>query len=194
MSNSVNEIGDAALLFVIGYNGADSHPIVASRIVRAKRKGAQIICCDPRRIETARIADLHLALNGGSNLSLVNTIAHVIIEEGLADDRFIAEHSTGFDEFKDLVKKYSPEETASVTGLDPALVRQAARMYAKSGRSMILYGMGVTQFAQAVDVVKGLANLAIMTGNFGRPSVGIGPVRGQNNVQGACDMGALPNV
>ena len=194
MSNSVNEIEDAALLFVLGYNGADSHPIVARRIVRAKRKGAQIICCDPRRIETARIADLHLALNGGSNLSLVNTIAHVIIEEGLTDDRFIAEHSTGFDELKALVKKYSPEETASVTGLDPALVRQAARMYAKSGRSMILYGMGVTQFAQAVDVVKGLANLAIMTGNFGRPSVGIGPVRGQNNVQGACDMGALPNV
>jgi len=194
MSNSVNEIEDAALLFIFGYNGADSHPIVARRIVRAKRKGAQIVCCDPRRVEAARIADLHLQLNNGSNLSLVNTLAHVIIEEGLTDDRFIAEHSTGFEEFKALVEKYSPEKTAAVTGLDPALVRQAARMYAKSGRSMILYGMGVTQFAQAVDVVKGLANLAIMTGNFGRPAVGIGPVRGQNNVQGACDMGALPNV
>ena len=194
MSNSVNEIEDAALLFIFGYNGADSHPIVARRIVRAKRKGAQIVCCDPRRVEAARIADLHLPLNGGSNLSLVNTIAHIIIEEGLADDKFIAEHSTGFDEFKALVKKYSPEETAAVTGMNPALVRQAAIMYAKSGRSMILYGMGVTQFSQAVDVVKGLANLAIMTGNFGRPAVGIGPVRGQNNVQGACDMGALPNV
>jgi len=194
MSYSVNEIEDAALLFVFGYNGADSHPIVARRIVRAKRKGAQIICCDPRRIETARIADLHLALNNGSNLSLVNTLAHVIIEEGLTDEKFIAEHSTGFDDFKALVKKYSPEATQAVTGLDPDLVRQAARMYAKSGRSMILYGMGVCQFAQAVDVVRSLANLAIMTGNFGRPSVGIGPVRGQNNVQGACDMGALPNV
>lgn len=194
MSNSVTEIEDAALLFIFGYNGADSHPIVARRIVRAKRKGAQIVCCDPRRVEAARISDLHLQLNNGSNLSLVNTLAHVIIEEGLTDDKFIQEHSTGFDELKALVKKYTPEATASVTGLDPALVRQAARMYAKSGRSMILYGMGVTQYSQAVDVVKGLANLAIMTGNFGRPAVGIGPVRGQNNVQGACDMGALPNV
>ena len=193
MSNGVHEIDDAALILVFGYNGADSHPIVARRIVRAKQKGARIICCDPRRIETARIADMHLALNNGSNLALVNSLAHVIIEEGLTDDRFIAEHSTGFEELKALVKKYSPEDTAAITGLDPGEVRRAARLYAGSGRSMILYGMGVCQFAQAVNVVKGLANLAIMTGNFGRPSVGIGPVRGQNNVQGACDMGCLPN-
>ena len=195
MSNSVNEIEDAALLFILGYNGADSHPAaVGRRIVRAKRKGVQIICCDPRRIEAARIADVHLALNNGSNLCLVNTLCHVIVEEGLTDDKFIAENSTGFEEFKELLKKYSPEETRSITGLDPAEVRKAARMYATSGRSMILYGMGVTQFAQAVDMVRGLANMAIMTGNLGRPGVGIGPVRGQNNVQGACDMGALPIV
>jgi formate dehydrogenase major subunit len=194
MSNGVHEIEDAALLFVFGYNGADSHPIVARRIVRAKQKGAKIICCDPRRIETARIADMHLQLRNGSNLALVNSLAHVIIEEGLTDDKFIEEHSTGFEEFKELVKNYSPEAVAERTQISPQEIRQAARMYATSGRSMILYGMGVCQFAQAVNVVKGLANLAIMTGNFGRWGVGIGPVRGQNNVQGACDMGALPNA
>jgi formate dehydrogenase major subunit len=193
MSNGVHEIEDAALLFVFGYNGADSHPIVARRIVRAKQKGATIICCDPRRIETARIADMHLQLRNGSNLALVNSLAHVIINEGLADEKFIAEHSTGFEELKELVQKYSPEKVSEITQLDPKDIRQAARLYATSGRSMILYGMGVCQFAQAVNVVKGLANLAIMTGNFGRWGVGIGPVRGQNNVQGACDMGALPN-
>jgi formate dehydrogenase major subunit len=193
MSNGVHEIEDAALLFVFGYNGADSHPIVARRIVRAKQKGAKIICCDPRRIETARIADMHLQLRNGSNLALVNSIAHVIIEEGLADERFIAEHSTGFEEFKELASKYPPEKVAPITQIAAEDIRKAARMYATSGRSMILYGMGVCQFAQAVNVVKGLANLAIMTGNFGRWGVGIGPVRGQNNVQGACDMGALPN-
>ncbi|KXS56235.1 MAG: formate dehydrogenase subunit alpha [Candidatus Adiutrix intracellularis] len=193
MSNGVHEIEDAALLFVFGYNGADSHPIVARRIVRAKQKGATIICCDPRRVETARIADMHLQLKNGSNLALVNALANVIIEENLCDENFITEHSSGFEEFRELAKKYTPEAVAATTQIEPEVIRKAARLYATSGRSMILYGMGVCQFAQAVNVVKGLANLAIMTGNFGRWGVGIGPVRGQNNVQGACDMGALPN-
>jgi formate dehydrogenase major subunit len=194
MTMGVPEIEDAALLFVFGYNGADSHPIVARRIVRAKEKGAKIICVDPRIIETARIADLHLQLKGGTNLLLVNAIANSIIEQGLCDHDFIEQHSTGFDELKELVKKYTPESVSERTGVAADDIKKAARMYATSGRSMILYGMGVCQFGQAVDVVKSLANLTIMTGNLGRPSVGIGPVRGQNNVQGACDMGALPNV
>ena len=190
----VPEIEDAALLFVFGYNGADSHPIVARRIVRAKEKGATIICVDPRIIETARIADIHLQLKGGTNLLLVNALANAILEEGLCDYDFIEQHASGFDEFKEIIKKYTPESVAEQTRIPAGDIRKAARMYATSGRSMILYGMGVCQFGQAVDVVKGLANLAIMTGNLGRPSTGIGPVRGQNNVQGACDMGALPNV
>jgi formate dehydrogenase major subunit len=162
--------------------------------VRAKQKGAKIICVDPRRIETARIADLHLQLKGGSNLAVVNALANVILTEGLHDKRFIEAHSTGFDEFQAVMEKYTPEYVADITQLNPEDIRKAARMYATSGRSIILYGMGVCQFSQAVDVVKSLANLAIMTGNFGRPSTGIGPVRGQNNVQGACDMGVLPNL
>lgn len=189
----IPEIEETKLLFIFGYNGADSHPIVARRIVRAKQKGAKIICVDPRVTETARISDIHMQLKGGSNLALVNAMAHVIIKENLCDDAFIAEHTSGFDEFAKIVETYTPEYAEPICHVPADLIRQAAREYAKSETSMILYGMGVCQFAQAVDVVKGLANLALMTGNFGKRGCGIGPVRGQNNVQGACDMGALPN-
>ena len=189
----VHEIEDAKLIFNFGYNGADSHPIVQRRIVRAKQKGAQIICVDPRVIETARIADMHLQLKGGSNLALVNALCNVIYNEGLMDEKFIAEHTEGFDEFIEVIKRYTPEVAEPICQIPAEEIRKAARMYAKAESAMILYGMGVCQFGQAVDVVKGLANMALMTGNFGKWATGIGPVRGQNNVQGACDMGVLPN-
>ncbi len=193
MSMSLPEIEDAKLLFIFGYNGADSHPIVARRIVKAKQKGAKLVVCDPRITESARIADYHLQLKGGSNMALVNAIGNVIIAENLHDKKFIEDHTMNFDEYKEIVAKYTPEYVEPITQIPANLIREAARAYAKSETSMILYGMGVCQFAQAVDVVKGLASLAMLTGNFGKPNCGIGPVRGQNNVQGACDMGALPN-
>lgn len=191
---SIPEIEDAKLIFNFGYNGADSHPIVQRRIIRAKQKGATIITVDPRVIEAARISDLHVQLKGGSNMALVNALCNVIYTEGLYDKKFVAEHTTGFDEFVEIIKKYTPEYAEPITHVPADTIRECARMYAKAESAMILYGMGVCQFGQAVDVVKGLASMAMMTGNFGRPSTGIGPVRGQNNVQGACDMGALPNV
>ncbi|SCI21797.1 Formate dehydrogenase H [uncultured Clostridium sp.] len=194
MSNSIPEIENASLLFVFGYNGADSHPIVARRIVRAKEKGAKIITIDPRITETARISDIHLALKGGTNMILVNAFGNVLIEEKLYDEEFVREHTQGFKEYKEIVKIYTPEYAEKYTGVQANMIRKSMREYAKAKDAMILYGMGVCQFGQAVDVVKGLASLALLTGNFGRPNVGIGPVRGQNNVQGACDMGALPNV
>ncbi len=189
----VPEIEEARVLLIFGYNGADSHPIVARRILRARQKGAKIICVDPRVTETARISDIHMQLKGGSNMALVNAMAHVIIEEGLCDEEFIARHTTGYEELKTFVERYTPEYGEEISHVPADTIREAARLYAKGEPSMILYGMGVCQFSQAVDVVKGLANLALMTGNFGKPGCGIGPVRGQNNVQGACDMGALPN-
>ena len=189
----IPEIEDAGCLLCFGYNGADSHPIVARRIVRGRQKGMKIICADPRVTETARISDIHLQLKGGSNLALVNAMANVIWTEGLADTKFIEEHTKGFEEFLKVIKKYTPEYAEPITHIPAETIRKAARMYATTKPAMILYGMGVCQFTQAVDVVKGLANLALMTGNFGGPAMGIGPVRGQNNVQGACDMGALPN-
>jgi formate dehydrogenase major subunit len=194
MSNSIPEIEDTKLVFVFGYNAADSHPIVARRIVRAKEKGAQIITVDPRRTEAARISDLWLPLANGSNMALVNAFAHVLIEEELYDRDYVEKYTEGFDAYRELVARYAPEKSVEIHGVAPDLVRKAMRMYAAAPDAFILYGMGVTQFGQAVDVVKGLSGLALLTGNYGRPNVGIGPVRGQNNVQGTCDMGVLPNV
>lgn len=194
MSNSICEIEDTKCILVFGYNAADSHPIVARRILKAKEKGAKIIVCDPRYIETARIADIFLPLKNGSNMALVNAFANVLITEGLYDQDFVNNYAEGFEEYKAMVAKYTPEYTAEITGLDPQLVREAIRMYAAAPTATILWGMGVTQWGQAVDVVKGLSSLATITGNLGKPNVGVGPVRGQNNVQGACDMGTLPGT
>lgn len=194
MSNSIPEIEDTDLLFIFGYNGADSHPIVARRIVKAKEKGAKIIAVDPRVTETARISDMHLDLKGGTNMMLVNAFGNVLINENLYDKDFVANHTDNFEEYKKIVEPYTPEYAEKYTKVPANTIRNAMREYAKAKNAMILYGMGVCQFSQAVDVVKGLASLALLTGNLGRPNVGIGPVRGQNNVQGACDMGALPDV
>ena len=190
----VHEIEDAELIFNFGYNGADSHPIVQRRIVKAKQKGATIICADPRVTEAARIADIHLQLKGGTNIVLVNAMANVIYNEGLTDENFIKNMTNDYDSFVEIIKKYTPEYAEPICKVPAELIRKAARTYAKAKTAMILYGMGVCQFGQAVDVVKALGSLALMTGNYGKPASGIGPVRGQNNVQGACDMGALPNV
>ena len=193
MSNSIPEIENTNLLLIFGYNGADSHPIVARRIIKAKEKGAKIIAVDPRITETARISDLHLALKGGTNMMLVNAFGNVLINENLYDKDFVENHTDNFEEYKKIVEPYTPEYAEKYTKIPAEDIRQAMRQYAKAKDAMILYGMGVCQFSQAVDVVKGLASLALLTGNLGRPNVGIGPVRGQNNVQGACDMGALPD-
>ncbi|MDR1872363.1 MAG: formate dehydrogenase subunit alpha [Deltaproteobacteria bacterium] len=194
MSLSIPEIEDAEVIFNIGYNAAASHPIVARRIVKASEKGAFIICADPRVTETARISNLHLQLKGGTNLALTNSLAYVIINEGLLDKGFIQDHAKDYEAYRDIVLEYPPEKIGPICGLDPDDIKLAARRYAGSSRSVILWGMGVTQFSQGVEVVKSLCSLALLTGNFGRLSTGTGPVRGQNNVQGTCDMGVLPDV
>jgi formate dehydrogenase (hydrogenase) len=194
MSNSIPEIEDAKCVFIFGYNAADSHPIVARRIVNAKLKGAKIVVVDPRLTESARIANLWLQIRNGSNMALVNAFGNVLIEEGLYNKEYVAKYTEGFEEYKAIVSKYTPEYAEKITGIPAQTIREAMRIYAAAPDAFILYGMGVTHFGQAVDVVKGLSGLALLTGNFGRPNVGIGPVRGQNNVQGACDHGALPNV
>ncbi|AVX37544.1 formate dehydrogenase subunit alpha [Yersinia massiliensis] len=194
MSNSICEIEDTKCILVFGYNAADSHPIVARRILKAKEKGAKVIVCDPRHIETARISDLWLPLKNGSNMALVNAFANVLITEELYDKDYVSRYTEGFDEYRAIVAKYTPEYVEDITGLPAQTIREAMRIYAAAPSATILWGMGVTQWGQGVDVVKGLSGLALLTGNLGRPNVGVGPVRGQNNVQGACDMGALPNM
>jgi len=194
MSNSIPEIEETRCVFIFGYNAADSHPIVARRIVNAKQKGAKVIVVDPRMTESARIADLWLPVRNGANMALVNAFGNVLIEEGLYNKEYVAGFTEGFEEYKRIVAKYTPEYAEKISGIPADSIRQAMRVYAAAPSAFILYGMGVTHYGQAVDVVKGLSGLALLTGNFGRSGVGIGPVRGQNNVQGACDHGALPNV
>ena len=195
MSNSIVEIEDTKCLFIFGWNPADSHPIIARRVVKAKEKGATIIVCDPRKIETARIADLHVPLKNGSNVAFVNALMNVIINEGLADKEFIEKYTTGFAELKAIVDNYPPEAVTEITGIDAETIRKTARMYATAPEGAGIYwGMGVCQFYQGVETVRALTSMALITGNIGKPHTGVAPVRGQNNVQGACDMGALPNV
>ena len=194
MSNAINEIDNTDLVFIFGYNPADSHPIVANHVINAKRNGAKIIVCDPRKIETARIADMHIALKNGSNIALLNAMGHVIIEENLYDKAFVAARTEGYEEYLKIVEGYTPESVEAITGVSAQEIRQAARMYAAAKSAAILWGMGVTQFYQGVETVRSLTSLAMLTGNLGKPSVGVNPVRGQNNVQGACDMGALPDT
>ena len=194
MSNSMAELEETKCVLIFGYNAADSHPIVARRILRGRQNGAKVIVCDPRVIETARIADLYLPIRNGSNMAIVNAFGYVLIEEGLYNREFVANFTTGFEEYKAMVSRYTPESVAGIVGVPAAQIREAMRMYAAAPSATILWGMGVTQWSQGVDVVKGLSSLALLTGNLGRPNAGVGPVRGQNNVQGSCDMGALPNV
>ena len=194
MSNSIVEIEDTKCVFIFGYNASTSHPIVARRINHAKAKGAKIIVCDPRKIETARIADIYAPLANGSNVAFLNAMMNVILEEGLQDQKFIDEHTENFDAFYETVKAYTPESTQHITGIKPEMLREIARTYAKAETATILWGMGVCQFRQGVETVRALASLAMLTGNLGKPNVGVNPVRGQNNVQGACDMGALFNT
>jgi formate dehydrogenase (hydrogenase) len=194
MSNSIPEIEDSKCLFIFGYNAADSHPIVARRIVAAKEKGAKVIVVDPRFTESARIADLWLPIRNGTNMALVNAFANVLIEEQLYNKDYVKSYTEGFETYREIVAKYTPAYAEEITGIPEQQIRETMRTYAAAESAFILYGMGVTHYGQAVDVVKGLSGLALLTGNFGRPNVGIGPVRGQNNVQGACDHGALPNV
>ncbi|CAM8080086.1 Selenocysteine-containing formate dehydrogenase [Leclercia adecarboxylata] len=194
MSNAINEIDNTDLVLIFGYNPADSHPIVANHILRAKQNGAKIIVCDPRRIETARIADMHIALRNGSNIALLNAIGHVIIAEQLYDRAFVTARTEGFEAYRKIVERYTPESVEAITGVSAGEIRQAARLYAGAKTATLLWGMGVTQFWQGVETVRSLTSLAMLTGNLGKAHVGVNPVRGQNNVQGACDMGALPDT
>lgn len=193
MSNAIPEIQKTKCLLIFGYNAADSHPVVARHIIKARENGAKIIVVDPRKIESARIADQWLSLNNGSNMAVVNAMAYTLIEEELYDKNYVQQYTEGFDAFRETVMNYAPEKVEHITGVKAADLRLAARTYAQASEAMILWGMGVTQYGQAVDVVRGLAGLALMTGNFGREGVGCGPVRGQNNVQGTCDLGMLPH-
>ena len=194
MTNSIPEIEDSECIFIIGSNTTVAHPLVAYRVYRAKAKGAKIIVADPRRIHMASIADIYARQNLGSDVALLNGIMNVIIAENLHDKAYIEERTEGFDKLEELIKSYTPEKASEICGVAVEDIIQIARTYAGAERASILYTMGITQHSHGVDNVKSLANLAMLTGNVGKRSAGVNPLRGQNNVQGACDMGGLPNV
>jgi formate dehydrogenase alpha subunit len=194
MTNSIRELEDADCIFVTGSNTIEQHPLIARYILRAKEKGAKLIVVDVRNVPLTKFADLHLVQTPGTDVALINGLMHVILAEGLERREFIAERTEGFEAVREVVSKYTPEFVESITSVPQGIIVEAARMLGKAGAAAIVYAMGITQHTTGTDNVKSCANLAMMTGNVGRPSTGVNPLRGQNNVQGACDMGALPNV
>jgi len=194
MTNSIPELGESACILVTGSNTMEAHPLVASYILRAAEKGAKLIVIDPRNIPMAQFASLHLRPRPGTDVAWLNGLMHVILAEGLEDKAFIASRTEGFEVLAEMVKAYTPEYVEEVSGIPAEGLRQAARIYAQSGRSAIVYAMGITQHVTGTDNVMSCANLAMLTGNVGKPGTGVNPLRGQNNVQGACDAGCLVNV
>ena len=195
MTNSISEIEDTDALLVIGSNTTEAHPVIGSAMKRAvKFNDTKLVVIDPRRTEIARTADIHLRPVSGTDVAFLNGMMNVIISEDLHDKDFIAERTEGFEELKAAVEKYTPEYVEEISGIPADDLQEAARMYASADRAMLFYTMGITQHTTGVDNVKSCANLAMLTGNMGKEGTGVNPLRGQSNVQGACDMGALPNV
>ncbi|MFZ2058952.1 MAG: formate dehydrogenase subunit alpha [Acidimicrobiales bacterium] len=194
-------VDSCEVIVVIGANPTEAHPVFASRMKRRIREGAKLVVIDPRRTDLVRSphleANYHLQLQPGTNVAVVNALAHVVVTEDLVDHEFVAERCEP-DDFATWAAfisapEYSPEATAEITGVPAAELRAAARLYATGGNAAIYYGLGVTEHSQGSTMVMGLANLAMATGNIGRQGVGVNPLRGQNNVQGSCDMGSFPH-
>ncbi|AOY74790.1 formate dehydrogenase [Clostridium formicaceticum] len=195
MTNSIAEIKEADVIFITGSNTTESHPVIGAQVRQGIRShGAKLIVADPREIDLAKDADVFLKIKPGTTIALSNAMINVILEENLENKAYIEENTEGFEALKEVVAKYTPEKVAKICGVDAEDIRRAARLYAEANKGTILYCMGVTQHHNGTENVMSLSNLALVTGNLGRESTGVNPLRGQNNVQGACDMGALPNV
>ena len=195
MTNPIEDIEKSNVILITGSNTTENHPVLSSYVKRAvKFKGAKLIVVDPRRIPITRHAAQWLRPNLGTDVAWINGMMHVIINEGLYDATYVQNRTVGLDELKQIVAKYTPEYVEEISGIPRAELTAAARTYAKAPAASILYAMGITQHVTGTDNVKSLANLAMLCGNVGIPGGGVNPLRGQNNVQGACDMGGLPNV
>ena len=192
MTNTINGIVDGDVMLVIGSNTTETHPIIGLRMLKAVRKGAKLIVADPRRIKLCDSSDVWMQQRPGTDGALINAICHVILREGLEDKQYIAERAENFEAFKESIAGCTPEWAETITQVPAADIEQAARTFAKAERAGIYYTMGITQHTSGTDNVCSLANLAVITGNLGKPGAGLNPLRGQNNVQGASDMGCNP--
>jgi formate dehydrogenase alpha subunit len=195
MTNSIDELKNAACIFVIGSNTTEAHPVIGLSVKEAVMKnGAELVVADPRAIDLTRFAGLYIAQKPGTDVALINAMMNVIINEGLHDKAFIKERTEDFEKLEAILKDFTPEKAEGITTIPADKIRTAARLYANAKTASIVYSMGITQHTTGTDNVLTLANLAMLTGNVGAESTGVNPLRGQNNVQGACDLGALPNV
>jgi formate dehydrogenase alpha subunit len=195
MTNPIYEITDEAeLMLLIGTNATEAHPIIGYKMRQAARNGAKMIVCDPRRIDLVDEADYWLQIKPGTDIPLINGMMHIIIKEGLEDKKFVEERTENYEELKAVVENYPPEKAAELAGISVEDLYAVARLYATTDKAMIFYTLGITEHICGTRNVMSIANLAMLTGHIGRPGTGVCPMRGQNNVQGACDMGALPNV
>ncbi len=193
-TNPLSDMANSDCLFVIGSNFPENHPVSSRWALDAKANGAKIVLADPRRTPVAWSADLHMQLQPGTDVPLINGMIHVILREGLHDEAFIRARTTGFDELAALARDVDLEEVSKITGVPVAAIEEAALAYGKAKAASIVWSMGITQHTHGTDNVASLANLALITGNIGRPGAGLLPLRGQNNVQGACDMGGLATL
>lgn len=192
MTNNIADIDNCQTMFVIGSNTTEQHPVIGTRMRRAVRNGAKLILADPRAVDLASIATLYVRQRPGTDIALLNGMAHIILQEGLEDKEFIAQRTEGFDEWRKVVETYTPARVSEITGIAVDDLFTAARLYGGNKPSAIFYAMGITQHTVGHNNVLSIANLAMLTGNLGKPGTGVDPLRGQNNVQGACDVGALP--
>ena len=195
MTNAMKELRQADCILVTGSNTTEAHPIIALDIKAAvEQHGAKLIVADPRRIDLVRFSTVWLRQQSGTDVALFNGLMHVILSENLADMEYVKQRTENFEHFRETIMQYPPEKVEEITGVPKEQIAEAARIYARAGAASIVYSMGITQHTTGTDNVLSLANLAMLTGNVGKKSAGVNPLRGQNNVQGACDLGALPNV
>jgi formate dehydrogenase major subunit len=195
MTNSIDEIEFTDLILASGTNTTENHPVIGTRVKRAVRQhDTKLIVIDPREIDLVKYADIWLRQKPGTDVAVLNGMMHVIIKEGLYAREYVADRTEGFEALKAAVEKYTPEYVEKISGVPAEDLKKAARMYANAPRASMLYSMGMTQHTTGTDNVKSCANLAMLCGNIGIEGGGVNPLRGQNNVQGACDMGCLPNV
>lgn len=193
MTNGFDSIKEADYIFCIGSNNMEAHPLFGRKLIQAQKNGAKLVVLDPRYTPTAKIADEYVQFKTGTDVALMNAMIKVIIDNDLQDNEFIKNRTKGFDELKETVQKYDLETVSEITHIAPEVIEELAIEYAKADKAAIVYSLGITEHSHGADNVMSTANLAMLTGNIGREGTGVNPLRGQNNVQGACDMGALPS-
>lgn len=194
MTNSIDDVGKADVILIIGADSTENHAIIGGQIMQAKLAGAKLIVVDPRQTRLSKVADLHLQLKIGSNIALLNGLLNIIFQHNWQNDDFLEQRCEGLDTLKEHVAAYTLDKVVKLTGIEGQKLVEAAKLYSQANAAFLAYGMGITQFISGTNNVIALSNLALVCGQIGREGTGINPLRGQNNVQGACDMGSLPNV